>query len=270
MDSNHRRHSQQIYSLPPLATWVTYQNQYQALNDRSNRCFSHHCIPCSLNCHEHKTNDLLCSTRVEKKAPITSLQTANGGHSHRFRTCCNISAAGRFLHEQKSRASRFVRGRAQKSGTRRAALVFFKARHTIKMPDLTRFISLQIQPDAHLGSRKKHGCIGCDDGCLVVHTNNDRHALALTLVRAGAKQHWSPGFDRYIGQPGEEIAGQADIRAAGPIQDHVSIADAAHGQTDVHINSVLSVKSAKHQAKIKSRCSRRPHSCLPLSITRRR
>src|SRR5580693_2829911 len=25
MDSNHRRHSQQIYSLPPLATWVTYQ-----------------------------------------------------------------------------------------------------------------------------------------------------------------------------------------------------------------------------------------------------
>ena len=23
MDSNHRRHSQQIYSLPPLATWVT-------------------------------------------------------------------------------------------------------------------------------------------------------------------------------------------------------------------------------------------------------
>jgi hypothetical protein len=25
MDSNHRRQSQQIYSLPPLATWVTYQ-----------------------------------------------------------------------------------------------------------------------------------------------------------------------------------------------------------------------------------------------------
>jgi hypothetical protein len=24
MDSNHRRQSQQIYSLPPLATWVTY------------------------------------------------------------------------------------------------------------------------------------------------------------------------------------------------------------------------------------------------------
>ena len=27
MDSNHRRHSQQIYSLPPLATWVTYQSR---------------------------------------------------------------------------------------------------------------------------------------------------------------------------------------------------------------------------------------------------
>ena len=143
MDSNHRRHSQQIYSLPPLATWVTYQNQYQALNDRSNRCFSHHCIPCSLNCHEHTTNDLLCSARMEKKAPITSLQTANGGHSHRFRTCCNISAAGRFLHEQKSRASRFVRGRAKKVRNQKDRLGIFqgKAHHKNDGFDTVHFTS---------------------------------------------------------------------------------------------------------------------------------
>jgi hypothetical protein len=30
---------------------------------------------------------------VEKKAPIASLQTANGGHFLAFRTCCNTSAA---------------------------------------------------------------------------------------------------------------------------------------------------------------------------------
>ena len=27
MDSNHRSHRQQIYSLPPLATWVTYHSR---------------------------------------------------------------------------------------------------------------------------------------------------------------------------------------------------------------------------------------------------
>jgi hypothetical protein len=31
MDSNHRRHRQQIYSLPPLATRVPHQNLYQPI-----------------------------------------------------------------------------------------------------------------------------------------------------------------------------------------------------------------------------------------------
>ena len=45
MDSNHRRQSQQIYSLPPLATWVTYQKPAKSSARRPfRRSFMNPCI----------------------------------------------------------------------------------------------------------------------------------------------------------------------------------------------------------------------------------
>ena len=107
--------SQQIYSLPPLATWVTYQqSKYQAVDDLF--CVSAYLCIVSRAKSYHETAPKNHLRALEKKAPFASRKTANGGHSPAPHTSCNMLPAGHILQESKSGAKSFARVLRRRSG----------------------------------------------------------------------------------------------------------------------------------------------------------
>ncbi len=91
--------SQQIYSLPPLATWVTYHsrnNQCWPRNWAAGVDLSHHILLAAA-CQACRM--MMCAVREEKKSPIASRRRANGGQFHRTRTAVVANCDVEFCHD---------------------------------------------------------------------------------------------------------------------------------------------------------------------------